>query len=132
QPMTLPLSLLAPASLPLPLLLSSLFSFFFLLTPPPPRSTLFPYTTLFRSPTQGSWPRANAEGRSACGPRPGSRHRCPLAITSRRSEEHTSELQSPDHLVCRLLLEKKKKKENKSTIINSTESHEHNLYRDHQ
>src|SRR5258708_15283058 len=88
----------------------------------PPRSTLFPYTTLFRSPgltpisvlivswlEVAEWARQgdNAPGfmvprrqsvqlRRGCG-------RCP-----RRSEEHTSELQSPDHLVCRLLLEKKK------------------------
>src|SRR5258708_14991747 len=61
----------------------------------PPRSTLFPYTTLFRSPRFRL---------SRGGPRdaPGAAHRGP------RSEEHTSELQSPDHLVCRLLLEKKK------------------------
>src|SRR5258708_22835393 len=63
----------------------------------PPRSTLFPYTTLFRSSASTScW--------SACGcasARPGS------APGRSRSEEHTSELQSPDHLVCRLLLEKK-------------------------
>src|SRR5258708_29730288 len=68
----------------------------------PPRSTLFPYTTLFRSvfasflevsPTAGA--------REATGI---------AALKARRSEEHTSELQSPDHLVCRLLLEKKKKK----------------------
>src|SRR5207244_10606852 len=68
----------------------------------PPRSTLFPYTTLFRSP-------ADVSLRSR-----GTRHRLPavqgLPAGSRRSEEHTSELQSPDHLVCRLLLEKKKKK----------------------
>src|SRR6266487_6024847 len=69
--------------------------FFFLMIRRPPRSTLFPYTTLFRS-TPRSWRAA-----------PGwpSRRR-----PSRRSEEHTSELQSPVHLVCRLLLEKKKKK----------------------
>src|SRR5256885_12387956 len=65
----------------------------------PPRSTLFPYTTLFRS--------ARPDGSS---PAPRSRRRCrsrpgPPA----RSEEHTSELQSPCNLVCRLLLEKKKK-----------------------
>src|SRR5256885_12018405 len=68
----------------------------------PPRSTLFPYTTLFRSP----------------GP-----FRDPSAVTALamswnhqpwRSEEHTSELQSPCNLVCRLLLEKKKKKKNKN------------------
>src|SRR5438552_9395127 len=64
----------------------------------PPRSTLFPYTTLFRSPA------ARSRGPS----RPG---RSPAASGWRpRSEEHTSELQSPDHLVCRLLLEKKKRK----------------------
>src|SRR2546429_4976875 len=66
----------------------------------PPRSTLFPYTTLFRS-----WTRLRRGGSSA--PRcTESRHRLLLC---RRSEEHTSELQSRLHLVCRLLLEKKKK-----------------------
>src|SRR5579883_1874467 len=64
----------------------------------PPRSTLFPYTTLFRS----SRPPA-ADGRE---PRP---HHDPRGHGSRRSEEHTSELQSREKLVCRLLLEKKKK-----------------------
>src|SRR5256885_8177762 len=66
----------------------------------PPRSTLFPYTTLFRSasPCVPSW---------ACWrPRPTRSWSCPKG---RRSEEHTSELQSPCNLVCRLLLEKKKK-----------------------
>src|SRR5258708_12404469 len=63
----------------------------------PPRSTLFPYTTLFRSTGSPSRP-----DRSRIHSRFGS-------VGSRRSEEHTSELQSPDHLVCRLLLEKKKK-----------------------
>src|SRR5258707_6646959 len=65
----------------------------------PPRSTLFPYTTLFRSIPNWS--------RSSCG-----RYTRPSAassFTSRRSEEHTSELQSRQYLVCRLLLEKKKK-----------------------
>src|SRR6266487_5188191 len=72
--------------------------FFFLMIRRPPRSTLFPYTTLFRSRSRCS---------RACSPR------CPSspAATS-RSEEHTSELQSPVHLVCRLLLEKKKKHNN--------------------
>src|SRR5258708_22475698 len=67
----------------------------------PPRSTLFPYTTLFRScrpPRRRAWTRA---ARSPAGLRRGGR-------SPARSEEHTSELQSPDHLVCRLLLEKKK------------------------
>src|SRR5438477_8554286 len=66
----------------------------------PPRSTLFPYTTLFRSPG-----RAPCRSISASSDR--SRERCGGA---RRSEEHTSELQSHVNLVCRLLLEKKKKK----------------------
>src|SRR5258708_27113882 len=62
----------------------------------PPRSTLFPYTTLFRSPVL-----ENPGGNSR-------RHRVSESGLRGRSEEHTSELQSPDHLVCRLLLEKKK------------------------
>src|SRR5258708_12588127 len=85
-----------------------LITIFFLMIRRPPRSTLFPYTTLFRSlscrPTLArsmAWPPA-----MPCAPaaRPSSRH----SRACRRSEEHTSELQSPDHLVCRLLLEKKK------------------------
>src|SRR5258708_30108756 len=80
----------------------------------PPRSTLFPYTTLFRSCAreQRLSPRAwraddrdVAEGRRLCDRRLRRRVPGPFAL---RSEEHTSELQSPDHLVCRLLLEKKK------------------------
>src|SRR5437870_11552627 len=86
----------------------------------PPRSTLFPYTTLFRSLPQlrgrrrvpafdprhlGSWPPS----------------RCPAArvTPTGRSEEHTSELQSRGHLVCRLLLEKKKKKKTNSIQQNN-------------
>src|SRR5207253_10183081 len=93
--------------------------FFLLLTPRPPSSTLFPYTTLFRS--QRSAP--CAEGpcpRHCCCPRRTPtraclRRRMPPATGSTswpvdRSEEHTSELQSRGHLVCRLLLEKKKNK----------------------
>src|SRR2546430_9970505 len=64
----------------------------------PPRSTLFPYTTLFRSPARSS--SSKSVTTSWTSP-------CPLA--ARRSEEHTSELQSQSNLVCRLLLEKKKK-----------------------
>src|SRR5437773_6668867 len=71
---------------------------FFLMIRPPPRSTLFPYTTLFRS-ERG--PRDRCRG-AACSP--AQEPRCP------RSEEHTSELQSHHDLVCRLLLEKKKYK----------------------
>src|SRR5438093_9109990 len=67
----------------------------------PPRSTLFPYTTLFRScPCPGRSPRRAPDGP----PSSGSPRRCPRS----RSEEHTSELQSLTNLVCRLLLEKKK------------------------
>src|SRR5690242_21045171 len=70
---------------------------------PPPRSTLFPYTTLFRS-TRGRCDhgRHSREG--------GTPSRVRSACTTHRSEEHTSELQSHVNLVCRLLLEKKKKK----------------------
>src|SRR5215475_14822636 len=78
----------------------SVFFFFFLMIRRPPRSTLFPYTTLFRS----TWP----PSRSAC---PASwPWRSPGYTAGGRSEEHTSELQSRENLVCRLLLEKKKKK----------------------
>src|SRR6266487_5127893 len=77
------------------------FFFFFLMIRRPPRSTLFPYTTLFRSRPQDLPPgvhvAALGERDEVLGQRP-------------RSEEHTSELQSPVHLVCRLLLEKKKNK----------------------
>src|SRR3989442_4706897 len=79
----------------------------------PPRSTLFPYTTLFRSPAlEGE--RSRLPGRADFRPcrRQGSYRR-----ESARSEEHTSELQSRPHLVCRLLLEKKKKQ---STSISSS------------
>src|SRR5437764_6138947 len=70
----------------------------------PPRSTLFPYTTLFRS-------RAVASAHGLPSARWSSQARVSLAIgPQKRSEEHTSELQSPMYLVCRLLLEKKKKK----------------------
>src|SRR2546422_7106045 len=77
----------------------------------PPRSTLFPYTTLFRS-LRGSARPARAQERSCdhalqCG---GDRELSRGCKPSDRSEEHTSELQSRLHLVCRLLLEKKKKK----------------------
>src|SRR5256885_12203868 len=67
----------------------------------PPRSTLFPYTTLFRSTT-----RPNASGKPPCQQTTSSSELDPPAAS--RSEEHTSELQSPCNLVCRLLLEKKK------------------------
>src|SRR5437588_12909253 len=77
--------------------------FFFLMIRRPPRSTLFPYTTLFRSPR--SSPRSSGAVRKGVPVGHGRR--------ARRSEEHTSELQSHSDLVCRLLLEKKNKKTNK-------------------
>src|SRR3712207_8661106 len=98
--------------------------FFFLMIRRPPRSTLFPYTTLFRSacvpgrrapsPCTACRPCARRRRRrgsppwTAARPAPGSAGRRPSA-GRRRSEEHTSELQSRQYLVCRLLLEKKNK-----------------------
>src|SRR6202795_5300734 len=73
------------------------FSFFFLMIRRPPRSTLFPYTTLFRS-------RASSIRGASTGAGPATSR----SDSGRRSEEHTSELQSLIDLVCRLLLEKKK------------------------
>src|SRR5260370_32048391 len=78
--------------------------FFFLMIRRPPRSTLFPYTTLFRS--RKSLPPRTARPRSGSAQSPRDSPGVPLP---RRSEEHTSELQSHLNLVCRLLLEKKKK-----------------------
>src|SRR2546425_5989902 len=82
--------------------------FFFLMIRRPPRSTLFPYTTLFRS-----GPRV--DGRPADPPRRPRRRHHADPDGPRRSEEHTSELQSLAYLVCRLLLEKKKKKTKEHT-----------------
>src|SRR2546422_1360631 len=84
--------------------------FFFLMIRRPPRSTLFPYTTLFRSPRLLSRPRSPSRP-GALVPRPAraGRRDGPAGRDPPRSEEHTSELQSRLHLVCRLLLEKKKK-----------------------
>src|SRR6266550_5280201 len=82
--------------------------FFFLMIRRPPRSTLFPYTTLFRSPRPPGRPRRATAGGPSRSPS-ASACRSPSRGRS-RSEEHTSELQSRLHLVCRLLLEKKKKK----------------------
>src|SRR2546422_1334206 len=105
--------------------MSAVFFFFFLMIRRPPRSTLLPYTTLFRSHVQPERPEAHRERRGVREPehqRP-EQHRPepPGALQHReaghealghagdaRSEEHTSELQSRLHLVCRLLLEKKK------------------------
>src|SRR5205814_9220920 len=99
-----------------------LFShFFFFMLRPPPRSTLFPYTTLFRSRlARAPFPSRTTPRKSRCAKSevaaPSSTTSYSFSILKRgcvsrcRSEEHTSELQSLRHLVCRLLLEKKKKK----------------------
>src|SRR3712207_7725123 len=98
-----------------------IFMFFFLMIRRPPRSTLFPYTTLFRSREAGRRRAAGAEpGRAALEPRPvlagdvaeGRWGQAAGRAGRERSEEHTSELQSRQYLVCRLLLEKKKKNTN--------------------
>src|SRR2546430_17493959 len=82
-----------------------LFFFFFLMIRRPPRSTLFPYTTLFRSSMSGSSSATNTLGRLPfC-------REVSTGLSASRSEEHTSELQSQSNLVCRLLLEKKKKRQ---------------------
>src|SRR5258708_19911988 len=98
----------------------------------PPRSTLFPYTTLFRSPYAGGISLSDKQIQDI------SADRMPAIFTKgmmdntspatssgneTRSEEHTSELQSPDHLVCRLLLEKKKTK----LLYNYHQQHTHQL-----
>src|SRR5207247_7833980 len=97
-------------------------------SPPPPRSTLFPYTTLFRScrPTLRSGRRRPSPSSSAAGSGPAPpilatsmRTTCRLSADARRSEEHTSELQSRVDLVCRLLLEKKKNNTQNNTHTNN-------------
>src|SRR3989442_3192991 len=101
--------------------------FFFLMIRRPPRSTLFPYTTLFRSP---AWIQSRSFGEKAgfpgFPPRIDSRvrvtsRRARVSSISKRSEEHTSELQSRPHLVCRLLLEKKKQKTHRSGTVDVRE-----------
>src|SRR5258708_23031779 len=85
----------------------------------PPRSTLFPYTTLFRSHTRASCcsyliPLFLSLSITRL---------CSSLVNFMRSEEHTSELQSPDHLVCRLLLEKKKRRHNDQIAADSGADH---------
>src|SRR5258708_13308050 len=86
----------------------------------PPRSTLFPYTTLFRSARSGP-------GWQTSSPTPAGGTSAAASALPGRSEEHTSELQSPDHLVCRLLLEKKKKKKKEKTEIITMYSNAHHV-----
>src|SRR3712207_6965316 len=96
-----------------------ILSFFFLMIRRPPRSTLFPYTTLFRSPSK-SLAAMQAESEALKGPKRAESEGVSLSVlkgakrradkrSPKRSEEHTSELQSRQYLVCRLLLEKKKR-----------------------
>src|SRR5258708_32641594 len=87
------------------------FLFFFLMIRRPPRSTLFPYTTLFRSSAHAGPGRRQRYPEFPGASQAHRRHHSKRRTGMVRSEEHTSELQSPDHLVCRLLLEKKKKQE---------------------
>src|SRR2546430_13604400 len=96
--------------------------FFFLMIRRPPRSTLFPYTTLFRSrASAGSFhkpmPRAELERSWDIFTRRGDFIHQQRKRRRRRSEEHTSELQSQSNLVCRLLLEKKKKHTIRSDVL---------------
>src|SRR5437016_11265860 len=86
--------------------------FFFLMIRRPPRSTLFPYTTLFRSAPFRHRARDD---------------RWPCLCDRRRSEEHTSELQSLTNLVCRLLLEKKKKQLTVKTLSKKQGSHDQQI-----
>src|SRR5437879_11574069 len=90
----------------------------------PPRSTLFPYTTLFRSSPPPIPRRVRKLARASCSS-------CSaMTMGTARSEEHTSELQSPMYLVCRLLLEKKKKKKiiKKKTMKNVTNTNHDTTY----
>src|SRR2546422_3512869 len=93
----------------------------------PPRSTLFPYTTLFRSPSRSKSISATSPGGVGamrtvvpCRPRRGLKPSC------QRSEEHTSELQSRLHLVCRLLLEKKKTNHPRICALTATHRYDRN------
>src|SRR5256885_9737623 len=91
----------------------------------PPRSTLFPYTTLFRSVRQSC--RVARRGLPTSIRPPAA----PVVCASRRSEEHTSELQSPCNLVCRLLLEKKKKENDCHKRLHVTQPHHRSFSHTH-
>src|SRR3712207_8151797 len=93
----------------------------------PPRSTLFPYTTLFRSTPSGSRPRTARRCRRSCARPSRPRSGTPRPTSRRRSEEHTSELQSRQYLVCRLLLEKNKLKTNE-VLNDRSEAHASKLH----
>src|SRR5262245_63578560 len=96
----------------------------------PPRSTLFPYTTLFRSEAETPWPaKFNISRKFTWESKADYTDTVKLvqSLALPRSEEHTSELQSLRHLVCRLLLEKKKKKNNITITHNNKHKHQ-NIY----
>src|SRR5258708_30671780 len=98
----------------------------------PPRSTLFPYTTLFRSASRHDRARRPVRPRSTPGPSRTDSNPPSSALTvavQARSEEHTSELQSPDHLVCRLLLEKKKSALHVGVLCDGAAPSEHHVCR---
>src|SRR2546430_12837685 len=104
------------------------FFFFFLMIRRPPRSTLFPYTTLFRSVATQVMNISFRAFRACIGPNNIENWRlleghADQALQETRSEEHTSELQSQSNLVCRLLLEKKKKNENYRPVYSFRPSH---------
>src|SRR5690348_17664923 len=93
----------------------SFLLYFYLIIQRPPKSTLFPYTTLFRSP------RGRMKKKEITTAKQGDCIDCKLCVQyNHRSEEHTSELQSPVHVVCRLLLEKK----NKAILATNAEDNE--------
>src|SRR5690348_17664126 len=98
----------------------------------PPRSTLFPYTTLFRSLIKAEFEIDGEEsGAALMDPEPDEQEREDHKVARthdkpfERSEEHTSELKSPVHLVCRLLLEKKKKKHTRDNTLTQSSRNEH-------
>src|SRR5206468_10477818 len=108
------------------------FFFFFLILPRPPSSTLFPYTTLFRSiraraAAPASWPGGAGGGGQSLHPavRLSGGRAAAAGVLRNRSEEHTSELQSRSDLVCRLLLEKKK------TLLSTRRTHKNNTASHH-
>src|SRR5947208_13458534 len=93
----------------------------------PPRSTLFPYTTLFRSVQQAAHVLDRAQDHRAVVDHQAWQPTRQMRLEGDRrprSEEHTSELQSPDHLVCRLLLEKKNKRRRRSKRTSGSKAHE--------
>src|SRR5207302_6195633 len=106
--------------------------FIFCSMPPrPPESTLFPYTTLFRSRTVPAWPGLRLARRSRCAGRGAGRAPSAASAPGRRSrprsEEHTSELLSRENLVCRLLLEKKNNKNDDSVQVDNRPHKRHDL-----